>query len=336
MTLKWLFPNSLNLLLSPSLFPPSRSLLSLRKIWGWFNLFFPHNLQWLFIIYVWPFKCDLYNEVFDLHWFWLPDKNQFVFHWIKFLELSHLKRKSTYWKDDLHHQTHQIFIFEESLDPSLILLDQCPSVVLVTLHVHLQKKKLSLKMKFFEISTTMSQEHLSAERFFFICGPKNMLFWFEHPVSSTLSQTLCKKMFRLAKSLVRPFSHRGEISEQCLSILENFFGIENRSNGQLCHHLLHFPLCVLDITGRFKSRWSGMWSWWSRWWWWRGHQSIYSWFAIPLTFPRSWFRCLWHLCKHWSVCWAGTTLRKWKMKKSKIVLAWQQLQSQLVPKYRRK
>ena len=30
--------------------------------------------------------------MFDLHWFWLPDKNQFVFHWIKFLELSHLKR----------------------------------------------------------------------------------------------------------------------------------------------------------------------------------------------------------------------------------------------------
>ena len=49
-TLKWLFPNSLNLLLSPSLFPPSRSLLSLRKIWGWFDLFFPHNLQWSFII----------------------------------------------------------------------------------------------------------------------------------------------------------------------------------------------------------------------------------------------------------------------------------------------
>ena len=49
-TLKWLFPNSLNLLLSPSLFPPSRSLLSLRKIWGWFNLFFPHKLQWSFII----------------------------------------------------------------------------------------------------------------------------------------------------------------------------------------------------------------------------------------------------------------------------------------------
>ena len=43
--------------------------------------------------------------------------------------------------------------------------------------------------------------------------PKNTLFWFEHPVSSTLSQTLCKKMFRLAKSLVRPFCHRGEISE---------------------------------------------------------------------------------------------------------------------------
>ena len=152
---------------------------------------------------------------FDLHWFWLPDENQFVFHWIKFLELSHLNRKSIYSieKDDLHHQTHQIFIFEESLDPSLILLDECPSVILVTLHVHLQGKKLYLEMKFFELSTTMSQEHLSAKCFLFIFGSKNMLFWFEHPVSSTLSQTLCKEMFRLAKSLVRPFSHRGEISE---------------------------------------------------------------------------------------------------------------------------
>ena len=73
-----------------------------------------------------------------------------------FLNSLTFKGKSIYSieKDDLHHQTHQIFIFEESLDPSLILLDQCPSVVLVTLHVHLQKKKLSLEMKFFELSVS--------------------------------------------------------------------------------------------------------------------------------------------------------------------------------------
>ena len=151
---------------------------------------------------------------FDLHWFWLPDENQFVFHWIKFLELSHLKRKSTYWKDDLHHQTHQIFVFEESFDPSLILLDQCPSVVLVTLHVHLQKKKNFLwKGNSLKYPRQCPRNICQLSVSFFIFGPKKTLFWFEHPVSPTLSQTLCKKMFRLAKSLVRPFCHRGEISE---------------------------------------------------------------------------------------------------------------------------